>query len=206
MTILFQLLVILSLIARYTALSAVSINWAETMRYRTMVLVVDPTVESPWNEVIRTCGGYLNMVWGGYLPVILHSSAVEGIPAIMFHEVGHKPDLMKIAKAYGWKMRMVTLIVHLVSDPINAPEWVVKLVKKAGGSVGDVIMLDHEMEMVADRYSAERVGKDVLHAAIMGQLSLMFDKPQDEVMVLLKEHEESSAGVQSLLKRLDALQ
>ena len=172
MEIILKWMTAICLIVRYGVLlnGLLYINWRETVAYRTIVMVVRRGKSRTWDTTIFQCGEYLNFTWGTALSVIIHHDDHAGVEAIMFHEVGHKPDMAAIMRKYPLRLRAINVVLHMVMDPLNPPAWANWLTKQLTSDSTVALMVDHDMEVRADAYASARVGKDVMYMALVDHL------------------------------------
>lgn len=175
-------------------------------------LIVTTPKGSTTAATLAAAGGYAITAWGFALPVILYVQGTCDI-AFLLHEVGHKPDVLKMARSQSVGVWLTGTAVHTIFNPLALPTWLGKLdsvlrvwFHARPGKAPVQIIADLDFEKRADAYSAAHVGPMVLHERICLLVAGLVNCQPAEVPAFLTAQAGSNAGADLMLQRLKALE
>lgn len=197
------------MVARTTLTKGLSIDWATSVRTRTLVISVAADAVHPTVALLQQCGGAFITPYGSYLPVIY---VLEGYmcDAFLWHEVGHKPDLMAEMGKYSLRLRLLTAVTATLVDQLDQPKWVVKfgqlLTKLFKVPAQEPkIVVDADFEIRADAYAVLHVGAAVLRAALVENLIRQLGVQNEAEMHAFLNARLDNPAVASIVQRFNAL-
>jgi hypothetical protein len=142
------------------------------------VKIFTPKKDSIIDAAMQMAGGAAILNWAGIATIIVTSKGVDNV--IIYHEVGHIPDLMHLHESSAPMQKVVGFILCLITRPGAPQAWAVPLfnlamkwwpnhlVKKYENMY---VVLDADFEIRADKYAARKTSSLTMFMALINILA-----------------------------------